>query len=133
MWSLWSHDAVTSNRRALVDHGEIFAGPLPDGAVAARVVPDVPAIHRLVRCAFQLSRTLPDELLNAFRRKTAGLPASTEAEWLVVQRVGQDLFRAGLLDRADLGIARQQRDFLLARDLDGERNEKDVSGAWGLK
>lgn len=64
-------------------------------------VPDVPALHRLVRRAFQLSRTLPDELLNAFRRKTAGLPASTEAERLVVQRVGQDLFRAGLIDYWD--------------------------------
>jgi putative restriction endonuclease len=91
----------TNVGRALADHGQLFVGRLPDGAVAARAVPDVPALHRLVRRAFQLSRTLPDELLNAFRRKTAGLPASTEAERLVVQRVGQDLFRAGLIDYWD--------------------------------
>src|SRR5206468_6646317 len=30
--------------------------------------------------------------------KTAGLPRATEAECLVVQRVGQDIFRAGLMD-----------------------------------
>src|SRR5205823_14686352 len=53
---------------------------------------------RMVRRAFQLSRSLPDELLHVFEAKTAVLPRATEAERLVVQRVGQDIFRAGLLD-----------------------------------
>jgi len=35
---------------------------------------------------------------DAFRIETADLPRSTEAERWVVQRVGQDLFRAALLD-----------------------------------
>ncbi len=84
--------------RALRDHGVILAGPLPEGAVGGRTVADIPALHRLARRAFQLSRTLPDELLHAFEAQTAGLPRTTEAERLVVQRVGQDLFRKGLLD-----------------------------------
>jgi predicted restriction endonuclease len=41
---------------------------------------------------------LPNELLNTFRKQTATLPRTTEVERLVVQRVGQDLFRQGLLD-----------------------------------
>ncbi len=45
-----------------------------------------------------LARTLPDELLHVFQAKTAALPRTTEAERLVVQRVGQDVFRAGLLE-----------------------------------
>lgn len=84
--------------RALADHGIPMSGPLPPGAVAGRTVTDIPELHRLVRRAFQLSRTLPDELLHAFEKQTAALPRATEIERLVVQRVGQDIFRAGLLE-----------------------------------
>ena len=89
--------------KALGGHGRLFADPrsLPVGAATALSVPDLPSLHRLVRRAFQLSRTLPDELLQTFRRQTAARPASTEAERLVVERVGQDLFRGGLLDYWD--------------------------------
>lgn len=83
---------------ALAEHGPAYGGALPEGALMARVVADVPAVHRLARRAFQLSLALPDELLVAFQKKTATLPKSTEAERLVVQRVGQDLFRAGLIE-----------------------------------
>ena len=44
---------------------------------------------------------MPDELLNQFAKQTATLSRSTEAERLVLQRVGQDVFRAGLLDYWD--------------------------------
>jgi len=87
--------------RALEDHGTAFTHPLPEGACAARGVKDMASLHHLVRRAFQLSRTLPDELLHAFERETAKLPRATEAERLVIQRVGQDIFRAGLLDYWD--------------------------------
>ena len=71
---------------------------LPSGAVGALSVSDIAALHRLLRRAFQLSRTLPDALLHVFEVKTANLPRATEAERLVVQRVGQDIFRRGLLE-----------------------------------
>lgn len=84
--------------QALTDFGDLASGQLPVGAVAARSVVDIPTLGRLVRRAFQLSKTLPDELLHVFEQKTAQLPKSTEAERLVVQRVGQDLFRSGLIE-----------------------------------
>lgn len=84
--------------RALGEYGTPMAGPFPEGAVGGRTVADIPALHRLLRRVFQLSRTLPDELLHLFEKQTAALPKNTEAERLVVQRVGQDLFRQGLLD-----------------------------------
>ena len=84
--------------RALADHGTSFVNPIPTGACAARGVTDFASLHRLLRRAFLLSRTLPDELWKTFAEKAAGLPRSTEAERLVVQRVGQDVFRGGLLD-----------------------------------
>lgn len=84
--------------RALGDVGSSIAGPLPPGALGGRAVTDIPTLDRLLRRAFQLARTLPHELLHAFERGTVGMPRATEAERLVVQRVGQELFRAGLLD-----------------------------------
>ncbi len=85
----------------LADVGAPARVPLPAGAAAAREVPDVGTLHRLVRRAYQLARTLPNELLRTFAQQTAGLPRATEAERLVVQRVGQDVFRAGLLEYWD--------------------------------
>jgi hypothetical protein len=84
--------------RALGDYGTPMAAPIPTGAVAGRSVSDVPAMHGLLRRAFQLSKALPNELLHAFEKQVASLPKTTEAERLVVQRVGQDLFRAGLFE-----------------------------------
>jgi putative restriction endonuclease len=84
--------------RALSGHGAAVTNPLPPGACGARAVGDIPALHRLVRRAFQLSKALPDELLHRFEKQTATLPRATEAERLAVQRVGQDVFRAGLLE-----------------------------------
>ncbi|MBI4871066.1 MAG: hypothetical protein HY814_05825 [Candidatus Riflebacteria bacterium] len=69
---------------------------LPSGAAGARSVTPIAALHHLLRRAFRLSRTLPDELLHTFQAATASLPRATEVERLVVQRVGQDIFRRGL-------------------------------------
>jgi putative restriction endonuclease len=83
---------------ALEEYGKPLASPMPHGAMACLAVSDIPALHRLVRRAFQLAKTLPDELLHEFESKTVGLPRATEVERLVIQRVGQDLFRSGLLE-----------------------------------
>ena len=55
-------------------------------------------LYDLLRTAAAHARTMPNRVADAFRRETAVLPRSTEAERLVVQRVGQNLFRAALLD-----------------------------------
>jgi putative restriction endonuclease len=84
--------------RALGEYGAPAVAPLPPGAATALAVNDIPALHRLVRRAFQLSKSLPDELLHRYERQVATLPRATEAERLVIQRVGQDIFRAGLIE-----------------------------------
>jgi putative restriction endonuclease len=83
---------------ALGDYGTPLAQQLPEGAAAGRATVDVPNLNRLLRRAFQLSKTLPNELLSNFQQQTAALPKTTEAERLVVQRVGQDVFRNGLIE-----------------------------------
>jgi hypothetical protein len=52
------------------------------------------ALHQVAATA----RTMPNRVADQFRANTQSLPKTTEAERLVVQRVGQDLFRAALLD-----------------------------------
>ena len=46
---------------------------------------------------YRLGVSLPDAPLKAFRATSDDLPRTTEAERLVVQRVGQDVFRQALL------------------------------------
>lgn len=91
----WSQGNVVA---ALDGLGTPVTSPIPPGAAGGRSGADIPALHHLVRRAFQLYRTLPDELLHVFQARVAGLPRETEAERLVVQRAGQDVFRDGLLD-----------------------------------
>ena len=85
----------------LAELGLAFTNSLPSGAASARSVNDITALHRLLRRAFQLSRTLPDALLRIFEDETANMPRATEAERRVVKRVGQDIFRSGLFDYWD--------------------------------
>lgn len=86
---------------ALSEWGDPLLPPWPAGACGGRVVAGAADLHTLVRRAFQLSRTLPDALLQQYEAATAVLPRSTEVERLAIQRVGQDLFRRGLFDYWD--------------------------------
>ncbi|MCM8621313.1 MAG: HNH endonuclease [Candidatus Accumulibacter sp.] len=56
------------------------------------------ALHGLLQRAGVVARLLAGEGAAAFRRATQGLPVTTEAERLTVQRVGQDIFRQSLID-----------------------------------
>lgn len=97
-WILLAAFSQQNVARALGDYGTPMTAPMPKGAAGGRTAPDVPALHRLLRRAFQLSKTLPNELLHTFEKQVAALPKTTDVERLVVQRVGQNLFRGGLLD-----------------------------------
>jgi hypothetical protein len=77
----------------IADHpGEIMSRA--DGGVAIAVTALGPMIRRMAR----LARSLPTAPLDSFVERTRAMPKTTEAERLVVQRVGQDVFRAALLD-----------------------------------
>jgi hypothetical protein len=71
------------------------AGSMPMAEVAG-----LPELHEALATAFRATRgtgLLPP--VQAFQVATATLPKSTEAERLIVQRVGQDLFRKALLKK----------------------------------
>jgi putative restriction endonuclease len=60
------------------------------------------ALQDLAERIFQLSMALPSKPLDIFRTRVVAMPTTTEAERLVIQRVGQDVFREAL-DRYWLG------------------------------
>jgi hypothetical protein len=55
-------------------------------------------LHAALNHVYKLAMSLPDAPLLRFRAETAKLPRTTEAERLVVQRIGQNLFRDALMD-----------------------------------
>jgi hypothetical protein len=55
-------------------------------------------LHAALDRVYKLAVSLPDAPLSRFRVKTKDLPQRTEAERLVVRRIGQDIFREALMD-----------------------------------
>jgi hypothetical protein len=55
-------------------------------------------LYAALKRVYALGVSLPDAPLQEFKRRVADLPRTTEAERLVVQRIGQDIFRARLID-----------------------------------
>lgn len=55
-------------------------------------------LYAQLRATAALARTKPNRVADEFKKSTAAMPKTTEAERLVVQRVGQNLFRSALLD-----------------------------------
>jgi hypothetical protein len=74
---------------------------VPGPGLATFVFNDLSALHAALDRVYRLGVSLPDAPLARFRAQTAGLPRTTEAERLVVQRIGQDIFRAALTDYWD--------------------------------
>lgn len=89
-----NHRGVASD---LATRWQAWNGALTDGFIAF-VVADTTPLHHLVREMWRLARALPIEPLREFEAQTRSMPRSTEAERLVVQRVGQDIFRTALMD-----------------------------------
>ena len=88
-----------------IDHPGVAAelatlppSPLPGPGLATFGFETLTALHAALDRVYKLGVSLPDAPLARFRAQTAGLPQTTEAERLVVQRIGQDIFRAALMD-----------------------------------
>jgi hypothetical protein len=87
-----------------IDRPEVIAElglpPAPDtvgpGAVSF-VFGSLSDLYAALDRVYRLGVSLPDAPLHAFQAAARDLPRTTEAERLVIQRVGQDLFRKALL------------------------------------
>jgi hypothetical protein len=71
---------------------------MPGPGHARHIFNSLGELHAALRRSYELGVSLPDAPLKEFEAKTASLPKATEAERLIVQRIGQDIFRARLMD-----------------------------------
>lgn len=72
---------------------------LLDDAYSASVYgTNLDQLYVTLQRASAIARTMPNRVADQFRREKLRLPQTTEAERMVVQRVGQDLFRSALMD-----------------------------------
>lgn len=62
------------------------------------LIEGIEQLYQALQQAAATARTMPNRVADQFRAKTQALPKTTETERLVLQRVGQDLFRTALLD-----------------------------------
>lgn len=76
----------------------LLPSPLPGPGLATFEFGSLTALHAALDRVYKLGVSLPDAPLARFRAQTTRLPQTTEAERLVVQRIGQDVFRAALMD-----------------------------------
>jgi hypothetical protein len=88
-----------------IDHPGVAAelatlpkSPVPGPGLASFGFDILTALHTALDRVYKLGVSLPEAPLSRFRAQTAGLPQTTEAERLVVQRIGQNIFRAALID-----------------------------------
>jgi hypothetical protein len=79
-------------------YGPIEGAALPEWAKWQVVAADFNTFYALLGRVAALSRSLPNQVAERFARVCKTLPMTTEAERLVVQRIGQNLFREALID-----------------------------------
>ena len=92
-----NHPGATQD---LAEHWQAWpegAEPRAPNGFTAFVVSDTTPLHHLVREIWRLARALPVEPLRIFEAQTRSLPRTTEVEKMVIQRVGQNVFRDALL------------------------------------
>jgi predicted restriction endonuclease len=70
------------------------AGP----GFATYALPTLHQVYQTLTRVYKLGVSLPDAPLNSFKKSTAHLPRTTEAERLTIERVGQSIFRDALLE-----------------------------------
>jgi hypothetical protein len=104
--SLWIAGASSQGPWLLsIDHsgvvaevGAMPASPVPGPGTATFIFETLTQLHVALDRVYKLAISLPDAPLLRFRAETAALPRTTEAERLVIQRIGQNLFRDALMD-----------------------------------
>jgi hypothetical protein len=88
-----------------IDHSGVAAeigaalpsSPHPGPGLATFMLANLTQLHIALDRAYKLAMSLPEAPLARFKAETANLPRTTEAERMVIQRIGQDVFRDALM------------------------------------
>lgn len=82
----------------LAEIGTLPASPAPGPGITTFALSTLSQLHAVLDRVYKLAVSLPEAPLLRFRAATASLPRTTEAERLVIQRIGQDVFHDALMD-----------------------------------
>lgn len=82
----------------VIEELDLPAAPLPGPGIARYAFDTLGQLYGVLPRVYQLAASLPDAPLQEFEAKIKDLPTTTEAERLVVQRIGQNIFRGRLID-----------------------------------
>lgn len=82
----------------VIEELDLSAAQLPGPGIARYAFDTLGQLYGVLPRVYQLAASLPDAPLQEFEAKIKDLPTTTEAERLVVQRIGQNIFRDRLID-----------------------------------
>ena len=82
----------------VIEELDLPAAAMPGPGLARYAFATLGQLYGVLPRIYQLAASLPDAPLREFQARVKDLPKTTEAERLVVQRIGQDIFRSGLID-----------------------------------
>lgn len=82
----------------VVEELDIPVVDMPGPGLARYACETLGQVYAVLPRIYQLAASLPDAPLQEFETKVKNLPKTTEAERLIVQRIGQDIFRSCLID-----------------------------------
>lgn len=86
------------DHRGVISEAGLSVDPLKGPGLSRFRFGTMRELYSILPRIYRLATSLPDAPLLTFQTKIHGLPRTTEIERLVVQRIGQDIFRAGLLE-----------------------------------
>ena len=88
---------VALEHEGVIDALDLHSSSIPGPAYIRYQIDTLGDLDAVLVRIYQLAASLPDAPLREFIDKTKNLPKATEAERLVIQRIGQDKFRESLL------------------------------------
>ena len=81
----------------IIEELELPTANMPGPGLARYSIANLTEFYALLPRVYKLGVSLPDAPLHEFKAKIKDLPKTTEAERLVVQRIGQNIFRDRLM------------------------------------
>ena len=88
---------IALDHEGVIESLDLSPSPIPGPAHTRYQLDTLGDLDAVLIRIYQLAASLPDAPLRKFVAETKNLPKTTEAERLVIQRIGQDKFREGLL------------------------------------
>jgi len=86
------------NHSGVIAELHLAKAVVPGPGIARYSFPALNGLYEILPRIYQLGASLPNAPLRSFETQVADLPRTTEAERSIVQRIGQNIFRASLMD-----------------------------------